>query len=388
MPTDYEVAEAQQLGSPFFLRTNELKVTGKKMDGLALAYRRGIPVPALPNQGVQEVFLSVPAQQLEALGDTQVRREFMQRAGYGLSSPRVNLFFTRLVVDDPPAIGYDECKMLVDLLSHPSNDVLMVPTVDFAESLDLGLDERVQFNEAFVTNFLRANKDTQERKVAMTIPPFYGNFEPLIGRLHEAYVRGGQNPAFYTVDFGTQRFQNEYGRMGPLHRVARRAHKKGAYFVYGANLNPSKKSADNQPAEDIVAMASGGINAIGPKRGKPARVKPVGDQSPLAKLPKVFSSEDFTYGKLNKGLAKPIASWVNRHAPGRVDAVENLKSGHVHGYNAIQVNEVLSSIVKVAAEGKPKAVEAVFGKKLALESIKSISPMMSNTARQAALVNS
>ena len=124
-----------------------------------------------------------------------------------------------------------------------------------------------------------------------------------IGGLFELF--SDVDPTFVAVDFNNSRMDRPSDVTGTILKHFDQNNEENT-FLYGVNVKPYKRGAENTSAWDIY-MVHGAFNAIGPTHSKPRSIVLPADWN---KMGRMFDSDSVEYRVIDDSLRDSFIEWM------------------------------------------------------------------------------
>lgn len=293
---------------------------------------------------LNEIYIELTLDKLRKL-DRNERRQtaFIAQKLRFLERQRINMVVIRLRLSEGQSLRENDTLYLWDLLSLPSNDILVVPLVEDADP-----ERQYDTYEEFAQSFIRVYDSYGSGNLACTIPHFahHSRIPDLITHFEEV-----QTPVF-VYDFGGRRPLPKYPNLGALHRGASERFGDD-YFLAGLDIKPYKSSRDVVGADDLGVFAYG-FNSTG-RRHSVQRIPPAVAEfirihrpdNPFESL-RLLRSEDFGYHP-GEQIRSEFDGWANDLPTSLRPTNEELMSdysarGYAKAFNRYQANNSSDNI--------------------------------------------
>lgn len=300
------------------------------------------------NNVINETYLNLTIKKIDELSGSERRVEsYLNSRSPYIGMGAIDVFFINLVVEPGEKIQAEHIVFLNDLLTRRSNDIYLMPVVQFK---GLARDDSIKTYSNFVSRMIHCknSRATGSLNLGISIPSFFEDEE--LGDLYKLYSDENAEPTFISVDFSRTGMDNP-GRMAVVNAVNEYYRKEDNenYFMYGFNVRAYKRKQVT-PLSDEMFVARSGLNAVGAAHfpgGGPS--KPV---TQLNQLGVVFDRDDYHFHPLTEEKhMESFLQWsddfgyrfdIHNNLPGDGD---NIKSA-VKKYNLYKENEEFFDISK------------------------------------------
>lgn len=256
-----------------------------------------------------------------------------------LDKGMINALMVKLRLEGDDTLNDQDYEYLNALLTWKSNDIYIMPILEFD---DKKRTDMVAIYNEFVRTMLE-EKDcwASDINIGMSIPQMYPRRN--IKDLFEIY--SDEKPTFVAVDFNNSRMDRPSDVTGTILRHFKSENEENT-FLYGVNVKPYKRGAENTSAWDIY-MVHGSFNAIGPTHSKPRAMSLPGDWNNMGRI---FDSESVEYRTIDSDHRDAFIEWMDKsyHYDVDVDFKKNEKSlyPYLKRYNFQYANDVLFKFSK------------------------------------------
>lgn len=295
-------------GSPEFSspRNVTLEANGHKLDHLSKCTERTTDVQTLKNTAdgkvLNECYIDLSLNKLRELdSDRSAQDQYILNRSKFLNNNLINVLMVKLRVEGNQTLVDADYEYLNSLLSWSRNDIYVMPLLEFE---DKKRTDRVEMYDSFVKRMLEEKKSwiSDDVNIGMSIPQIYPRRN--IADLFKLY--SDEAPTFIAVDFNNSRMDKPSDITGTLLKHFNTL-KEEKFFMYGVNVKPYKRGAENTSAWDIY-MVHGAFNAIGPTHSKPRAMVLPGDWSNIGRI---FDSETVEYKVIDDAHRDMFIDWMS-----------------------------------------------------------------------------
>ncbi len=295
-------------GSPEFSspRNVTLEANGHKLDHLSKCTERTTDVQTLKNTAdgkvLNECYIDLSLNKLRELdSDRSAQDQYILSRSKFLNNNLINVLMVKLRVEGNQTLVDADYEYLNSLLSWSRNDIYVMPLLEFE---DKKRTDRVEMYDSFVKRMLEEKKSwiSDDVNIGMSIPQIYPRRN--IADLFKLY--SDEAPTFIAVDFNNSRMDKPSDITGTLLKHFNTL-KEEKFFMYGVNVKPYKRGAENTSAWDIY-MVHGAFNAIGPTHSKPRAMVLPGDWSNIGRI---FDSETVEYKVIDDAHRDMFIDWMS-----------------------------------------------------------------------------
>ncbi len=247
----------------------------------------------------------------------------------------INVLMVKLRLEGNDVLDDQDYEYLNALLSWKSNDIYVMPILEFD---DKNRSDMVTIYNDFVKKML-AEKDswTTDINIGMSIPQMYPRRS--IRDLFEIY--SDEKPTFIAVDFNNSRMDRPSDVTGTILKHYKEENEEKT-FLYGVNVKPYKRGAENTSAWDIY-MVHGSFNAIGPTHSKPRAMTLPGDWNNFGRM---FDPNTVKYQSIDSEHRDVFIDWMKTSYDTDIDADFKRNEMRLYPflkrYNFQSANSVLS----------------------------------------------
>ena len=295
-------------GSPEFSspRNVTLEANGHKLDHLSKCTERTTDVQTLKNTAdgkvLNECYIDLSLNKLRELdSDRSAQDQYILNRSKFLNNNLINVLMVKLRVEGNQTLVDADYEYLNSLLSWSRNDIYVMPLLEFE---DKKRTDRVEMYDSFLKRMLEEKKSwiSDDVNIGMSIPQIYPRRN--IADLFKLY--SDEAPTFIAVDFNNSRMDKPSDITGTLLKHFNTL-KEEKFFMYGVNVKPYKRGAENTSAWDIY-MVHGAFNAIGPTHSKPRAMVLPGDWSNIGRI---FDSETVEYKVIDDAHRDMFIDWMS-----------------------------------------------------------------------------
>lgn len=239
------------------------------------------------------------------------------------------------------------------LLMWSANRLYVVPILNFEDIYQL--EDRRTIYMDFVKRLLeQKNRVAPNMRVVATVPAFFQRNR--VNDIFPLFANENKMPEAVVVDFGKQRITSTkmIGIIESVHSFFK-DEKHENYMLYGFNVKPHKKGADNPIAEDLGCYLKG-ISAIGGnyRLGLNTRifVPPIVEWK---QLPKLIDESVYRYVPLtDKNVRKKLVEWIVENIDGSIGdlTLSNNLSSKISKYNIDKVGIEVKDLSVMVKEGE------------------------------------
>lgn len=338
--------------------TGSLKIMSR-----AVTYRdtqKFVNTVYMPHVGetVYEAFLRVDLQTLRHIDSDAARQEaFINKKLppnvadqlFGNITP---IIFMLVDIKAGDTITDGDVEYINHLLMWSANRLYVIPILNFDSIYELEDRRRIYID--FVKRLLEEkNRVASNMRVVATVPAFFQRNR--VKDIFPLYENENKMPEAVVVDFGKQRITSTkmIGIVESVHSYFN-DEKHENYMLYGFNVKPHKKGADNPIAEDLGCYLKG-ISSIGGtyKLSLNARIffPQIIDWK---QLPKLVDETSYKYVPLtDEGVRKRLTEWTLENIDGQLGEItpSNSWSGRISKYNLDKVGIEAKELSVMVKEG-------------------------------------
>lgn len=346
MVRKYEIANASIIDDypSSFPRNVTLKVGGRSLNHISKCTERTTDfrtIDSIKDKTVlNECYIDLSLAKLRELDSNRsAQDQYIYSRSKFLDKGMVNVLMIKLRLEGNDALDDQDYEYLNALLSWKSNDIYVMPILEFDDKNRLDMVDT--YNE-FVKKMLDEKDSwTSNINIGMSIPHIYPRRN--IENLFDIY--SDENPTFVAVDFNNSRMDRPSDVTGTILRHFKNENEENI-FLYGVNVKPYKRGAENTSAWDIY-MVHGSFNAIGPTHSKPRPMTLPGDWNNMGRI---FDSELVEYHTIDSNHRDLFIEWMGEsyNLDIDMDFKKNEKSlyPYLKRYNFQYANEVLFDFSK------------------------------------------
>ncbi|WP_400236449.1 hypothetical protein [Methanomethylophilus alvi] len=295
-------------GSPNYSapRNVTLEANGHRLEHLSKCTERTTDIQTLKKTSdgkvLNECYIDLSLNKLRELdSDRYAQDQYILSRSKFLDRNLINVLMVKLRIEGDQTLCDDDYEYLNSLLSWSRNDIYVMPLLEFD---DKKRTDRVEIYDDFVKRMLLEKKSwiSDSINIGMSIPQIYPRRN--ISDLFRLY--SDENPTFVAVDFNNSRMDKPSDITGTLlkHFITMKEEK---FFMYGVNVKPYKRGAENTSAWDIY-MVHGAFNAIGPTHSKPRAMVLPGDWNNIGRI---FDSETVEYKVIDDQHRDMFIEWMS-----------------------------------------------------------------------------
>lgn len=217
-----------------------------------------------------------------------------------LNKNLINVLMIKLRLEGNEVLNDLDYEYLNSLLSWSRNDIYVMPLLEFE---DKKRTDMVSSYDEFVKKMLEEKNSWIDNniKIGISIPHMYPRRN--IGGLFEIF--SDADPTFVAVDFNNSRMDRPSDVTGTILKHFDQKNEENT-FLYGVNVKPYKRGAENTSAWDIY-MVHGAFNAIGPTHSKPRSIVLPADWN---KMGRMFDSDSVEYRVIDDSLRDSFIEWM------------------------------------------------------------------------------
>lgn len=342
MVQKYEITDVSMISeySVSLPRNVTLKVGDRSLNHISKCTERTTDVRTIDSitgkNVLNECYIDLSLTKLRELDSNRAAQDqYIYSRSKFLDRGMINVLMIKLRLEGNDVLNDLDYEYLNNLLSWKSNDIYVMPILEF--------DDRKRTDMvAIYDNFVKRMLEEKERwtdgiNIGMSIPQMYPRRN--IESLFELY--SDERPTFVAVDFNNSRMDRPSDVTGTILRHFEKEKEENT-FLYGVNVKPYKRGAENTSAWDIY-MVHGSFNAIGPTHSKPRAVSLPGDWSNMGRI---FDSNTIEYRTIDSNHRDTFIDWMKRSYDLDIDSdfKKNQKSmyPYLKRYNFQYTNDVLS----------------------------------------------
>ena len=329
-------------GSPEFSspRNVTLEANGHKLDHLSKCIERTTDTQTLKNTAdgkvLNECYIDLSLNKLRELdSDRSAQDQYILNRSKFLNNNLINVLMVKLRIEGEQTLVDADYDYLNALLSWSRNDIYVMPLLEFE---DKSRTDRIEMYDSFVNRMLKEKKSwiSDDVNIGVSIPQIYSRRK--IEDLFKLY--SDEDSTFIAVDFNNGRMDKPSDITGTLLKHFNTL-KEEKFFMYGVNVKPYKRGAENTSAWDIY-MVHGAFNAIGPTHSKPRTMVLPGDWSSIGRI---FDPETVEYKVIDDSHRDVFIKWMSDNYGIELDKdfKRNSKSlyPYLKRYNFQSSNDVL-----------------------------------------------
>ena len=342
MVQKYEITDVSMINeySVSLPRNVTLKVGNRSLNHISKCTERTTDVRTIDSiigkNVLNECYIDLSLTKLRELDSNRAAQDqYIYSRSKFLDRGMINVLMIKLRLEGNDVLNDLDYGYLNSLLSWKSNDIYVMPILEFD---DRKRTDMVAIYDNFVKRMLEEKKQwTKNINIGMSIPQMYPRRN--IESLFELY--SDERPTFVAVDFNNSRMDRPSDVTGTILRHFEKEKEENT-FLYGVNVKPYKRGAENTSAWDIY-MVHGSFNAIGPTHSKPRAVSLPGDWSNMGRI---FDSNTIEYRTIDSNHRDNFIDWMKRSYDLDIDSdfKKNQKSmyPYLKRYNFQYTNDVLS----------------------------------------------
>ncbi len=346
MVQKYEITNVSMIDDrPSSLPRNvTLKVGGRSLDHISKCTERTTDLRTIDSIRGKSVFnecyIDLSLTKLRELDSNRsAQDQYIYSRSKFLDKGMVNVLMVKLRLEGDDALNDQDYEYLNALLSWKSNDIYVMPILEFD---DKKRTDMVAIYNEFVKRMLDEKDSwTSNINIGMSIPQMY----PRRGIKDLFDIYSDEKPTFVAVDFNNSRMDRPSDVTGTILRHFKNESEENT-FLYGVNVKPYKRGAENTSAWDIY-MVHGSFNAIGPTHSKPRPMALPGDWNNMGRI---FDSESVEYRTIDSDHRDIFIEWMGKSYSLDIDVdfKKNEKSlyPYLKRYNFQYTNDVLSDFSK------------------------------------------
>lgn len=293
---------------------------------------------------LNECYIDLSLTKLRELdGNRAAQDQYIYSRSKFLDKGMINVLMIKLRLEGNDVLNDQDYEYLHALLSWKSNDIFVMPMLEFE---DKNRNDMVLIYDNFVRTMLVGKENwVDDINIGMSIPQMYPRRN--IGNLFKIY--SDEKPTFIAVDFNNSRMDRPSDVTGTILKHFKEE-KEENVFLYGVNVKPYKRGAENTSAWDIY-MVHGSYNAIGPTHSKPRAMILPGDWSNMGRI---FDQDSVEYRTIDSEHRDAFIEWMkdSYNLDINVDFKKNEKSlyPYLKRYNFQFTNNLLSDFSKAICE--------------------------------------
>lgn len=330
-------------------RNVTLKVgSSRSLDHISKCTERTTDIRTIERTGdkkvLNECYIDLSLTKLRELdGNRAAQDQYIYSRSKFLDKGMINVLMIKLRLEGNDVLNDQDYEYLQALLSWKSNDIFVMPILEFE---DKKRNDMVSTYDNFVRTMLVGKENwVDDINIGMSIPQMYPRRN--IGNLFNIY--SDEKPTFIAVDFNNSRMDRPSDVTGTILKHFKEE-KEENVFLYGVNVKPYKRGAENTSAWDIY-MAHGSYNAIGPTHSKPRAMVLPGDWSNMGRI---FDQDSVEYRTIDPEHRDTFIGWMkdSYNLDINVDFKKNEKSlyPYLKRYNFQFTNDLLSDFSKAICE--------------------------------------
>ncbi len=252
---------------------------------------------------LNECYLDTPLSFLRELsGDRETQYRYALSASGFVDRSAVNVLIVKLRVRENEELADSDYAHLNSLLTCRSNDVYVMPIVEFDGR---SRTEKVECYDGFVRRMLEEKASwAGDINVGMSIPRMYPR--SMIGDLFDIY--SDERPTFVSVDLDNGRLVRPGDLLGPVLGHFERE-KEEKVFLHAVNAKPFERVEDRAPAWDVY-LAHCSFNAVGPARSD-AHLKALIDG--WERVNRVFDPDSVRHCVADDRLRERFMAWLDEN---------------------------------------------------------------------------
>ena len=342
MVQKYEITNVSMIQeSPSSLPRNvTLKVGNRSLDHISKCTERTTDLRTIEStkdkKVLNECYIDLSLTKLRELDSNRsAQDQYIYSRSKFLDKGMINVLMVKLRLEGNDVLDDQDYEYLNALLSWKSNDIYVMPILEFD---DKNRSDMVTIYNDFVKKML-AEKDswTTDINIGMSIPQMYPRRS--IKDLFEIY--SDEKPTFIAVDFNNSRMDRPSDVTGTILKHFKEENEEKT-FLYGVNVKPYKRGAENTSAWDIY-MVHGSFNAIGPTHSKPRAMTLPGDWNNFGRM---FDPNTVKYQSIDSEHRDVFIDWMKTSYDTDIDADFKRNEMRLYPflkrYNFQSANSVLS----------------------------------------------
>lgn len=252
---------------------------------------------------LNECYIDLTLEKLRELdSDKAAQESYIYSRSKFLDKGMINVLMIKLRMEHGDILSDQDYDYINALLSWERNDIYIMPVLEFGEGVER--TARLNAYNNFVIKMLdqKSSWFNEDINVGMSIPSFYPR-RPL-DDLFKIYE--DEKPTFVAVDFNNSRMDKPDGVVATVLKHFS-TEKEEKTYMYGVNVKPYKKGAENSPAWDIYTV-HGAFNAIGPTHSRARSVVVPGGWNSMGRI---FDSESLTYMRIDDHHRDSFIDWMS-----------------------------------------------------------------------------
>lgn len=293
---------------------------------------------------LNECYIDLSLTKLRELdGNRAAQDQYVYSRSKFLDKGMINVLIIKLRLEGNDVLNDQDYEYLQALLSWKSNDIFVMPMLEFE---DKERNDMVSTYDDFVRTMLVGKENwVDDINIGMSIPQMYPrrNIENLFN------IYSNEKPTFIAVDFNNSRMDRPSDVTGTILKHFKEE-KEENVFLYGVNVKPYKRGAENTSAWDIY-MVHGSYNAIGPTHSKPRAIVLPGDWSNMGRI---FDQDSVEYRTIDSEHRDTFIGWMkdSYNLDINADFKKNEKSlyPYLKRYNFQFTNDLLSDFSKAICD--------------------------------------
>ena len=338
-------------GSPDYSapRNVTLEANGRTLDHLSKCVERTTDTQTLKNtcdgRVLNECYIDLSLNKLRELdSDRNAQDRYILSRSKFLDRNLINVLMIKLRIEGDQKLCDADYEYLNSLLSWSRNDIYVMPLLEFD---DIKRTDRVDIYNQFVTKMLEEKKSwvRDDINIGISIPQIYPRRN--IADLFNYY--SDEDSTFIAVDFNNSRMDKPSDITGTILKHFYKENEE-KFFMYGVNVKPYKRGAENTSAWDIY-MVHGAFNAIGPTHPKPRAMVLPGDWNGIGRI---FDSDTVEYKVIDNPHRDMFIEWISSNYGIELDKEfkRNNKTlyPYLKRYNFQQTNKLLGEFSKAIRE--------------------------------------
>ena len=271
-------------------RNVTLSVGSRSLDHISKCTERTTDLRTIEHTGdskvLNECYIDLTLSKLRELDSNRnAQDQYILSRSKFLNKNLINVLMIKLRLEGNEVLNELDYEYLNSLLSWSRNDIYIMPLLEFE---DRKRTDMVSSYDEFVKKMLEEKNSWIDNniKIGISIPHMYPRRN--IGGLFELF--SDVDPTFVAVDFNNSRMDRPSDVTGTILKHFDQNNEENT-FLYGVNVKPYKRGAENTSAWDIY-MVHGAFNAIGPTHSKPRSIVLPADWN---KMGRMFDSDSVEY---------------------------------------------------------------------------------------------
>ena len=339
-----------------------LRVGNKKSNAVGKSVERTTDLKTLRSSAknsINECYIDLTLDKLREIDSDQYLHEsYIKNRSRFLDEDNIRLFVIKLKINQGQSIDKLDYEYLLSLLSNRSNDLPLMPILEFGENVETPL-QISQYNN-FVDNVLEMRENYPRlENIAISVPIYFPRRQ--IDKLFEKY--DDIKPTFVAMDLNNKRVDSISNTKFDTIKAHFLSENQENTFLYGINVKPYKNGGNSTSALDVQSI-HWSFNAIGPTHHK--FVKRLIITTDWMGAGRVYDSDELHYTRLDSKHLDDFLDWVENNYGFRFDEdySSNEKSTYAYlkRYNYHLANLNLSNLSESLIKGETELIDDAFDK--------------------------